>query len=159
MRKLLLSVMMTLLISSCGFHLRGMQNAPTWLHRVAILNHSNNQSIESALNIVLDAYEIDVVENPKLADYWIVIESAGDQKHITSVGSGSNPRQYQLIYHIDYRLEKANGKIIKANKHITVSRQLTVNNNSILGSNQEADLMVAEMRQDAALKLINQLTY
>ncbi|MDF1928913.1 hypothetical protein PGH45_00900 [Legionella pneumophila] len=38
-----------------------------------------------------------------------------------------------------------------------MSRQLTVNNDRILGSNEEQALLVSEMRRDAAIQIINRL--
>ena len=146
-------------ISGCGFHLRGIQNKPRWLNTVAIINQTPDSYIEKSLRVVLDAYKIAVTENHTQADAWIILKGAGYTQTISSVGSGSNPRQYLLIYFIDYSIQKPNGDLIQNHTHLTVSRQLTINNNRVLGSDQEASLLIAEMRQEVIIKLLNRLNY
>ncbi len=131
---------------------------PEWLDNIYITSPQGNSSLVTTLETYFRSYGIRINKNPDSAKYWLVIEHAERQQNINSIGSGSNPRQYQLIYTVSYLLQTAKGKIVKPLNTLSVTRQLTVNNDRILGSNDEAEQLVSEMQADAAAQIINRLS-
>ena len=55
-------------------------------------------------------------------------------------------------------LQTSKGQVIKAPRLVTVSRQLTVNNDRLLGSNEEETVLISEMRREAVIQIINRLS-
>ena len=80
------------------------------------------------------------------------------QQTISSVSSSTTPRQYQLIYTVHFKLQQANGEEVIPTAYIVVTRQITINSNRILGSNDEEEHSKSEMRQDAVIQIINRLS-
>lgn len=150
---------MALILSACGFHLRGKVNVPPWFNRVIIIDNAHSNSFKQRLISLFEAYDIQMSPDLKSADYRLVIQHAGYQQQITSVGSGTNPRQYQLIYSVDFLLQDKKGKLVQPLTHISTTRQLTINNNRILGSDEEASLLVTEMEREATLQLLNRINH
>ena len=66
-------------------------------------------------------------------------------------------RQYTLILFVEFSLQNRKGDVIKLPKTIRVMRQLTINNDRILGSTDEESILIGEMKHDAAVQIINQL--
>ena len=151
--------MVTSLLSACGFHLRGAIDIPDWLNHIAIISNDGNKQLAQSLQAQLEGYKIQVSDDPAHAKYWLIINSSNLNQHIISIGASTNPRQYQLIMTIEFLLQTREGQIIKPPRQVTVTRQLTVNNNRILGSNEEEEVLVSEMRQDAIIQIINRLTH
>jgi LPS-assembly lipoprotein len=151
-------VIFSLIISACGFHLRGMIDVPKWLTNISISSQNNDLEFISMLKSTFEGYNIEVNPEPSRAHYWLIINHVTYQRQIVSVGASTNPRQYQLILTVGYVLQTRKGKIIKTARQISVSRQLTVNNDRILGSNDEENILVHEMRQEAIVQLINRLS-
>ncbi|HVT63448.1 MAG TPA: LPS assembly lipoprotein LptE [Legionellaceae bacterium] len=141
----------------CGFHLRGMIDKPLWLKDVAIIIESANRDIEPMLKKQLEAYQIHVKEQPGEAQYWIIIEQDGEDQHITSVSSSTTPRQYQMTYRIRFKVQAAKGKEIIPSAMVTTTRQLTINSDRILGSNDEENTLKREMRQEAVIQIMDRL--
>lgn len=158
MKKCLPLLLLICLLSACGFHLRGMVDIPQWLNNVAIISHDDSKELVSLLKSQLEGYKIDVRPDPAQANYWLVINSSSLQQQIVSVGASTNPRQYQLILTIEFMLQTVKGQIIQAPRQVIVSRQLTVNNDRILGSNEEETILISEMRHDAVIQIINRLS-
>ena len=159
MKKLIITIAVALLISACGFHLRGIIDVPEWLTNISIIsNDVNNKQLASLLKSQLEGYKIHVNPDPALAQYWLIIDRSNYQQQIISIGASTNPRQYQLILTVDFMLQDRKGQIIKPKRQITVSRQLTVNNDRILGSNEEETILIREMQQDAVIQIINRLS-
>lgn len=159
MKKLFIPLVLTLLLSACGFHLRGMINVPKWLNNVAIVVKNNDKQLISILKSQLDGYNIQVNPDEALAKYWLVINQATVQQQIISVGASTNPRQYTLILTIEFMLQTRKGQIVKAPKTVSITRQLTINNDRILGSSDEENILIGEMKQDAVIQIINQLSH
>jgi LPS-assembly lipoprotein len=150
-------LILTLCLTGCGFHLRGTQNMPRWLNKIAIIVQNAQPDLKPLLRDQLQAYHIRVCEDPSVASYWLVIESDHVRQQIASISSSTTPRQYQLFYTVCYQLQQANGKIIQESKQITVTRLLTVNSDRILGSNDEEDRLKYEMRRDAVMQILDSI--
>lgn len=158
MMKKIIPLILTLCLSACGFHLRGMVDIPTWLECVTIIAKEENKVLADLLESQLDAYKIKITDDPKEAKYWIVINYSTVKQQIVSIGASTNPRQYQLIMTTDFSLKNREGEIIQPSRTVFVSRQFTANNDRILGSNEEEAILINEMRQDTVVQIINRLS-
>lgn len=159
MKKPFILLILTLCLSACGFHFRGMIDVPKWLTNVSIISkEENNKELISILSTQLEGYKIEVNPDPINAKYWLVITRSTYIQQISSIGASTNPRQYQLILTVEFLLQTRTGQIIKSPEQVVVTRQLTVNNDRILGSNEEESVIISEMRQDAAIQIINRLS-
>lgn len=158
MKKIIIPFIAALCLSACDFHLRGMVDIPTWLDNVSIISKGDNKELVDLLQSQLDGYHVKVNEDPAQAKYWIVINYVTLTQQIISIGASTNPRQYQLIMTVDFLLTTREGQIIKPPRKVFITRQFTVNNDRILGSNEEETLLVGEMRQDAVIQIINRLS-
>lgn len=152
------SLLVVFLLSACGFHLRGMIDIPEWLDNVSIISRDGNKELVAKLKSVLEGYKIKVNDDPALAKYWLMINRSNLQQQIVSIGASTNPRQYQLIMTTEFSLTTPKGQVVKPVRQVTVTRQLTVNNDRILGSNAEESILISEMRQDTVIQIINRLS-
>lgn len=147
-----------LLLAGCGFHLRGMIDMPQWLDNVAIISQDANRDLSTQLKNQLQNYKIKVSADPALAKYWLIIQSSSFQRHITSVSSSTTPRQYQLIFTVAFMLQDLQGKEITHSSQIVVTRQITVNSDRILGSDDEESITKDEMIRDAVTQILSRLS-
>lgn len=159
MRTWIAPFLCALLLSACGFHLRGLVDVPTWLNNIAIIDEHNDKQLVSILKTQLDGYHIQVNPDPTEASYWLVIKDVARQEQVVSVGSSTNSRQYILVLTVEYTLQTRKGKMLRPISTVRATRQLTINNDRILGSNYEEALFTNEMKQDAATQIINQLSH
>lgn len=130
---------------------------PYWLKNVSIINQSADRHLEPWLNEQLQAYHIDTISDPALANYWLIIISDHFDEQIKSISSSTTPRQYLLIYSVRFKLQRANSADIIPDSDLQVTRQATINSDRILGSTDEENLLKDEMRQDAALQIVTRL--
>ena len=158
MKKYFIALICTLLLSACGFHLRGMAVAPKWLSNVAIMSPMENTEMVARLKSQLESYKIYVNPNPEHASYWLVLNQEAFQQKIISVGASTNSRQYQLTLLVSFTVQTKTGKIILPEQQVQVTRQFTANNNRILGSDYEESLITKEMRQEAASQVIKRIS-
>lgn len=144
-------------LSSCGFHLRGSIEIPRWLDSIAII-HTGYYELNHLLKQQFEAYHILVQDDPSQANYWLFIQSESFQQQISSVSSSTTPRQYQLTYIVQFRLQSRQGREVIPSGQIVSTRQLTVNSDRILGSDDEEAILKQEMRRDLVIQLMNRLS-
>jgi len=160
MKRLFIPLILALCLTACGFHLRGMVDVPVWLANVSVYSKDGtNQELISLLKTQLEGYKVFINPDPALAKYWLIIDHVIYQQKILNVGASTNPRQYQLSLAVGFMLQTRQGQIIKAQREVLVTRQLTINNDRILGSNEEEAIIINEMRQDAVVQIINRLSH
>ncbi|WP_454782552.1 LPS-assembly lipoprotein LptE [Legionella sp. WA2022007384] len=155
----MLPLLLLLLLSACGFHLRGMSNVPRWLSNVAIISENDDKQFVSILQSRLESSKIDVNPEPSQAKYWLIIDEVNLHQQIISVGASTNPRQYTLTLTVIFVLKARSGQIVEVPGKISVSRELTLNNDRILGSKDEESIIVGEMKQDAVTQIIYRLSH
>mgnify|MGYP002133122521 CR=1 FL=1 len=146
-----------LILSSCGFHLRGISQVNHRFQSIAVEVNSNNEGLKPFLESVLASYAIPIASLPSQAEYTIVIEKESFQRQITNVSASTTPRQYLLIYTVDFSVHDKKGVTALSLAHINVIRQFTLNNDRILGSNYEEMLFKKEMEQEAANQILFRL--
>jgi len=89
--------------------------------------------------------------------YRLTIHQEQIQRNILSISSGSSSRQYQLLYQLYFSFEKIKGPILLDHTSVLASRFVTINNDRILGSNDEEEHIIDDMRRDAALQIIQRI--
>ncbi len=152
-------LLLVLLLSACGFHLRGMSNVPSWLNNVAIISENNDKQFVAILQSRLEGSKVEVNPDPTHAQYWLIVNEVNLQQQIISVGASTNPRQYTLTLTVVFVLKTRSGQVVNAPGKISVSRELTLNNNRILGSKDEESILIGEMKQDAVTQIIYRLSH
>ena len=135
-----LLLIILLLLSSCGFHLRGLAEIPDWLNNIAVVVDSGSRELEPLLDEQLKSYHVNVFASKAKAQYWLVIENDFFQKQITNVSASTTPRQYLLL------------------NTVSVTRQFTLNNDRILGSDYEEMTFKREMEREASSLIISRLS-
>ena len=78
-----------LLLSSCGFHLRGVAEIPNWLNNIAIVVENGSRELEPLLTEQLQSYRVNLSTSKTNAQYWLIIENDSFQKQITNVKTRS----------------------------------------------------------------------
>lgn len=147
-----------LLISACGFKLRGMADIPIWLNNMAVISEvSDTGHLIPVIKTHLKNNRILINDEPSLANYWLMILAIKQEERISGVAASTTPRQYELTLSVDFQLRSKSGNIIQKPAKVSVTRTVTVNENRILGSNSETRIIVEEMQEEIALQIINRL--
>jgi LPS-assembly lipoprotein len=148
-------ILLCLALTGCGFHLRGMAEIPPWLTNVTIMGDGAQVPLSTMTRSYLEGYHIHVNPDPSTAAYWLIINRADYRQQIVSIGASTNPRQYQLILTVNFVLQNNQGRIVVPPQQVVVTRQFTINNDRILGSNAEEDHFIREMRHEAIVQMVN----
>lgn len=148
-----------LISSGCGFHLRGFSDFPRWLDNIAIVIQNTHPDLETLLKAQFEFYHKMVCNIPSQASYLLVLEEDNYREQITNVSASTTPRIFLLTYTVKFSLLASNGRPILASSTVRVTRQLTINNNRLLGSDLEEAVLKNELRKEAAVNIANRLSF
>lgn len=152
-----ITLLILVLMAGCGFKLRGSFDLPPWFNHISLTNLSADKDLVRIVKKQLQGAGVHIVPGDARTAVQLVIIKDNLQQQITGISSSTTPRQYRLIYSAYFSMLKNNKMLIPSTK-VVVTRQLTINNDRILGSNFEESTLYHEMRQDAAAQIINRLS-
>lgn len=158
MKRLFVISLLLITLANCGFHLRGFGDLPPWLNNLVIIIQEAHHDLKPLLREQLESFKIRVEDDPSRASYLLIIERDNFYQQITNVSASTTPRQYQLFYDVQFTLKEGHGRVLIPSRHAFITRQLTINNDRVLGSDAEETLLKNEMRREAAIQIINQIS-
>jgi len=170
--KLTSVVIVSFLIASCGFHLRGKQDLSNVLPEVSLQGTSKHSELGRELIRTLIAAKVDVFDGSAT-----ILKVSNDtfSKRVLSLDSAGQANQYELIYNLSFSLFKAvpNQKATKDTarenlvqfvdlipaQNISVRREYLFDANLVLAEADEERRLKADMLQDAMLQVIRRLNF
>ena len=157
LRRVGICVLFTVILSACGFHLRGLgnENKPLPFRTVFI---ESEGALQDSLNIVFDRdSRIELSENAALADAVLKVDGESVQKDVLVINRGGNVNEYLLVLSIRALLIKKGVQYPPL--AITVRRTFSYSDNQILGKQSEEQVILADMRNEAAEQILRRLSY
>jgi len=159
--KLLNFVVILSLLAGCGFHLRGTFSIPQSLQTLQVLPNQPYDAFQRTLRQLLKSNNITIVdpsvaETTKVATLTILSQTFSERT--IAYGSNGLPNRAVLELKISYQLTNAQGKPLGNNTLVTVERELTLNPNAVLGTDNERSHLQTDLYRDAASQLVRQLS-
>ena len=155
MRNLLMAVATAVLLSACGFQLRGAANLPYDTLHVATPKTSAF-AVEFRRAITTGS-QTRLVDNPKEAQATLQLINETREKVILSLSGGGRVREYQLRYRIVYRLVNKDNQQLRPATQIALQRDISYNDTDTLAKESEEALLYRDMQSDAVSQLLRQL--
>lgn len=155
MNKILMTAAV-LLLSACGFHLKGMGGTARTLPYPAwhIQNASVMQkALENALRRV-DGKPVSAAE----AQMTLNIKSVETRQDIYTITRAALVNEYLLTLRVEAQAMR-NGEPVDEPITVLVNRTMDYNDSEVLGKQEESETIWAEMRADAADQIIRRLTF
>jgi len=170
MQKIKLSVifLLSFLIISCGFHLRGRQDLSAVLPEVTISGIDKHSELGRELIRSLTAAKVNVLDDSKTI---LNITSDKFSKRVLSVDSTGRANQYELNYKLGFILLEKMQSEVKNNvsknhfvdlipaQSIEEKREYLFDENLVLATADEENRLNKSMRQAAMLQLVRRLMF
>jgi LPS-assembly lipoprotein len=148
----------TLLLSACGFALRQPPVMP--FRTMTLSKFSANSPLASELARALEASGVDVIE-PPVADpkYHVILEATTDSRDqvvATSTSSGQ-VRELNLRTRFGFRLLRADGSVLLPATELSLTRELTYNEQDALSKDNESTALHRDMQTDIVSQALRRL--
>lgn len=149
------------LLTSCGFHLRGLDKAvlPAELAELRVAVQDSVAAHDPLLVAMREALTTRagarITERPDVPVLVLFGERADGQ--VLSVGATGKVSEYLLRYEVSFRLLDAEGKERLAPQTIRLQRSYTFDPLNVLAKEREEQSLKREMRADAAGQIVRRL--
>lgn len=109
MIKRLFLMLVVLGLSSCGYRLCNPCAAwPDDVQQVYVSTSEPSSPVYGYLRENLRTQSLDLVESETHADAVFVLLRESQSKRLLAVGNGNEPAEYELIYKVDFRIDRKN---------------------------------------------------
>ena len=144
----------SLLLSACGFQLRGL--AQLSFHNIFI--QGSTLSMSKELKKSLETNGVKVVTNSEDAGLMLELLSEETDKRILSIGGDGKVSEYALSYQVSFRTRAATNPLWGEVQTVQTSRNFSYNDANLLGKADEEVMLISDMHKDAMRELLRRLT-
>ena len=152
-QKKLIAILLLIVITSCGFHLRGM----TEISYKTISLEGKELSLTKNLKRILNTNKVAIVsstENPELRVEFLSEES---EKRILSLSGQGLVREFEIFYRVRYRIKASDSEIWGQENIIETRKDFTYSDSNLIGKEEEERQLNEAMRNEAITNLFNQI--
>lgn len=144
----------TLLLSGCGFTLRGVTPLPPELYTLILDSARPDSDFEREVRRALQTNGVRLVESG--SDYRLVLGNEGISERTLSVNVNARSGEYELALRVEYDLRRA-GTVISGPNLLSTTRVYLTDPENAVAKEEEAALIQDEMRRELAQQLLRQL--
>ena len=141
-----------LVISSCGYSMRGAINIPSSIKSVSVISKNYSQLV-NILNSSLTSSNIGISTSKAKDTYRIVILSEKFDRRQLSINISGRVNEYELIYNINFELKVPNKEPVQ--DKITLYRDYSFDENNIMGNSDREAYIKKSMRSTVSTLIFN----
>ena len=149
-----LTVLLALIIASCGWHLRGIEPLAEELQVLHLDAREPDGDFARALRRSLTATGVSLLESRDEAPIVLEVSPAENQRRTISTSDLGKAAEYQLTTSIDFRVLNAAGEEILGPERLLVEKVYVFDRLNVASTYEEEQLLRSEMRRDLVQQLI-----
>jgi LPS-assembly lipoprotein len=151
----ILSLLALLLISGCGFHLRGAYSLP---FDSIYVNLPETSDLRATLKRSIGAgTRAKVTDEAASAQATLQVVTDTQQKNILSIGSDGRVREFQLVRTFSFRVDDKVGQLLVPPSPIILRRDVTFSDSAVLSKEAEEGLLWRDIQDDLVQQILRRL--
>ena len=155
----LLVIMTAVLLTACGFHLRGQGAFAMPFQKLYVQSPNDYAPFINDLKSAFQRNHVQITESPEQAQLTLQIVSEISDKQILSLNSAGRVIEYRLQYRISLRAYDQQQQDWLAAQEITIVRSFPYDDTQILAKQQEEALLYQNMRVDAVEQVLRRMNH
>ncbi|MFK5891862.1 MAG: LPS assembly lipoprotein LptE [Pseudomonadota bacterium] len=148
--------LLLMITSSCGFHLRGNVELPEIYQHIYVMDKGASE-ISILLKQALINNQATLVDSAQSASAIITVYSQRVNRRAIAV-RGKEIKEYEIQLNVSFAVQEASGKQQGKSQNISTIRRYSFNNDQVLGSNNEEQILIREMREDIVRQILKRLS-
>ena len=144
---------MALLLSACGYHLRGALELPAGLKNVYLEGGSGQ--LQEQFNSAMKTSSVGIASSPETAGMIVRIFNEDNQRRVLSLSSTGTANDFELNYRFDYELVDSKNKVLMPRQSIDIKREYYNDQLAVIAKGNEETVIRNEMYQQAVRSMIN----
>ena len=152
-QKKLIAILLLIVITSCGFHLRGM----TEISFKTISLEGKELSLTKNLKKILNTNKVAIVSSTENPELRVELLSEESEKRILSLSGQGLVREFEIFYRVRYRIKTSDSEIWSQENIIETRKDFTYSDSNLIGKEEEERQLNEAMRIEAITSLFNQI--
>lgn len=145
----------SLLLSACGFHLRGTGVDSVKLDELSV---SARNSYGPTYQSVLEALQINGVDVRTSAPYHLQLLDEQKNRRAVTYTYRSTPAEYELTSELTFQISDRQNRPLVGPETLSTQRVYVNDKDNLIGTSEEEDLLHREMLQDLTRQLMFRLS-
>lgn len=158
MKKLTSILLTTLLLTACGWHLRGTIDLPANLNSIYVASNDSYSTLSRDLGKAITGNGIALAKSPKEADFTITLLDEREKRRAVSLGGNALAAEYEITVEADYRIERRDALAL-SQETARAARSYDYNRNEVLGKNEEENIIREELRGELIQHILRRLLF
>ena len=151
----ILLVLATLLISACGFHLRGDYSLPFETLYIGLPEISDLRAVIK--RTVEASTQTRIVDSAKEAEATLLVLADTQEKKILSLNSAGRVREFQLTRTFVFKVVDGKNGVFLPQRALAISREMTFDDSAVLSKAAEEGLLWRDIQNDLVQQLLRRL--
>ena len=147
-------VIVSLLMTGCGFHPRGVSEVT--FKTISI--EGNSLSMSRELRQTLKSNGIRVIENTEDATLLFELINESNEKRILSLSGGGTVREFELVYKVSFRTRLPNNPLWSEAQTVQSRRNFSYNDKALLAKLDEENKLNADMHSEVVREIMRRLS-
>jgi len=150
-------ILLLVLLSACGFKLRGGVDLPPLLQETYIESESPFTGMARSLRAELETSGARIVDSSEQATAVLRVINEKSENRILSVGSTGKASEYELFEEVTFELVDRDGKVLVQRQNLRMVRDLVFDEKELLGKVSESEQLHVQMRRSLARQIITRI--
>ena len=150
-------ILAALLLSGCGFHLRGSGPGASLPFKAVYVQASDASPVSNDLRRYIASGGTKVAADPKSADALIAILSEGREKQILTLNSQGRVREYTLLSKLTFQVKDAANRELMPPTEVVARRVLSFNESQVLAKENEESALFRDMQSDLIQQMLRRV--
>jgi LPS-assembly lipoprotein len=157
-RRAALALSTALLLSACGFHLRGANGEAALPFKTIYIGVPETSQLGIELRRYIRASgDTAIVTDPKQAQAIIEVLHESREKATLSLNTQGRIREYSLYYKLRFRVKDNKDKELLAPTEITLKRDISFNESQAIAKEKEEEMLYRDMQSDLVQQILRRL--
>ena len=146
----------TLLLTSCGFALRGTATLPAALQPLFLEGANDSTPIRRELQRVLVDNRVTLADDNKTSNYSLAIGNEQSSERALSVNANARAGEYEIVMSANYQIRKG-AAAVQAPQTVTLAKVYLADPENAIAKTEEANIIRNEMRREMAQLILRRL--
>jgi len=152
-----IALLMVLILSACGFQLRGEARLPEAMAQTWLAVPDPNSSFARELSLRLRASGVEVLEQAQADSAVLRIHAERLRSEPLTISGQARVREFVLVFDLDFELIDGRGETLIPRETLRLTREYSFDEQAILAATREEEFLRAELRQAMASRLMRRL--
>ncbi len=151
-KSLVIALLIPLLLTACGYHLRGAVDIPQAMQKVYLEGAST--ALRGSFNASFRSTDARMVSNPAEAGLYIKVIQDEMRRRVLSLNASGKATEYELNYTLVYALLDQQGKALGKQQVLEINRDYFNDQEDILAKNNEENVIRNEIYRNAVRSIL-----